>query len=141
MAHGHSRNYTTLTDATEVAEAEDFHVDAATKGELEVSSQVSLITLNASVWRGDDEEVIASAMDHEDHVGRVWIFFRRGEDQDRSARFRETLVEHIKKVWPASASLPVMPSGTIPLARDLVLTPSGYEVKASEASNYQQAEP
>ena len=37
---------------TQAAEAEGFHVDAATPHELAVQSEVSPITFNASVWRG-----------------------------------------------------------------------------------------
>ena len=125
----------------EVGEAEGYHVDAATRTELEAMSEVSPITFNASVWRGDDEELMASAMDFQDRIGRVWISFPRGQDPSRSNQFRETLMQRINLDWPATASLPIMPSGTIPLTQDLVRTPSGYEVRASAASKYQQSEP
>jgi len=123
---------------TNEAQAEGFHVDAATPQELEVQSQVSPITFNASVWRGeDDEESIASAMDFQDRIGRVWISFPLGQDPERSARFRDTLVAKIKRLWPETASLPIMPSGAIPLTEDLVRTSSGYSVKPSAAAKYQ----
>jgi hypothetical protein len=119
------------------AEAEGFHVDASTPQELEVLSDVSPMTFNASVWRGeDDEESIASAMDFRDRIGRVWIAFALGHDPDRSRRFRERLLPKIKSVWPDTASLPIMPNGAIPLTQDLVRTPSGYVVKPSAAATY-----
>lgn len=125
----------------EVADAEGYHVDAATQPELEAMSEVSSITFNASVWRGDDEESMASAMDFQDRIGRVWISFPRGQDPSRSDKFREVLVARIKDDWPATASLPIMPSGAIPLVQDLVRTKSGYQVRPSAASKYQSTEP
>lgn len=119
------------------AEAEGFHVDAATPYELQVQSEVSPITFNAAVWRGeDDEEPIASAMDFRDRIGRVWISFSLGQDPDRSTRFRDKLVPKLAMAWPNTASLPIMPSGAIPLTDDLIRTPSGYVVRASAASKY-----
>jgi hypothetical protein len=101
-------------------------------------SEVPLITFGASVWRGDDKEIMASTMNFQDWIGHVWISFPRGEDQNRTDRLRETLVPGIKDNWPATASLPIMPSGAIPLTRNIVHTPSGYEVRAREASKYQR---
>lgn len=124
----------------EVAKAEKYHVDFATRSELEIVSEVSPMTFNASVWRGDDEESMASAMDFRDRIGRVWIAFPRGEDPARSERFRNALVPRIKAEWPQTASLPIMPNGAIPLTNDLVLTPSGYEVEPSAASKYGERE-
>jgi len=120
------------------AETEGFHVDAATSHELNAMSQVSPITFNATVWRGeDDSEVMASAMDFRDRIGRVWISFPRGQDPGRSARFRKSLVSELMREWPRTASLPVMPNGAIPLTHDLVRTPSGYSVKPSAAAKYE----
>lgn len=120
-----------------VAETQGYHVDAATPAELKVQSEVSSITFNAAIWRGDDEEMMASAMDFQDHIGRVWVSFPRGEDATRSTRLRESLVPQIKKVWPRTASLPIMPSGAIPLADDLIRTSSGYALKPSAAEKYE----
>jgi hypothetical protein len=113
------------------AEAEGFHVDAASPDEMAMQS------FDASVWRGkDDEESIASAMDFPDRIGRVWIGFPLGQDPGRSKRFRERIVPKIKAIWPDTASLPIMPNGAIPLTEDLVRTPSGYVVKPSAAAKY-----
>jgi hypothetical protein len=124
---------------TQKAEAAGFHVDAATDDELKATSEVSPQTFNAAVWRGkDDEELIASAMDFEDRLGRVWISFSLGEDPVRSRRFREELMRAIKDGWPKTASLPIMPNGGIPLTRDLVRTPQGYIVNPSAAAQYEE---
>lgn len=120
------------------AEAAGFHVDAATDGELKIVSEVSPQTMNATVWRGkDDEEPIAFAMDFEDRLGRVWISFSLGEDPSRSRRFRASLMPAVKDQWPATASLPIMPSGAIPLTKDLIRTPKGYVVDPAAASKYE----
>lgn len=120
------------------AKAAGFHVDGATDDELKATSEVSPQTMNATVWRGkDDVEPIASAMDFEDRLGRVWISFSLGEDPLRSRRFRDSLMPAIKEQWPATASLPIMPSGAIPLTRDLVRTPKGYVVNPAAASKYE----
>jgi hypothetical protein len=127
-----------LTLLTNKAEAAGFHVDAATDQELKVTSEVSPQTFNATVWRGkDDDEPIASAMDFQDRIGRVWISFSLGEDPSRSRRFRESLVPAIEAGWPATASLPIMPNGAIPLTRDLIRTPQGYIVNPAAAAKYE----
>jgi hypothetical protein len=119
------------------SEASGYHVDAASPYELRQMSEVSPITLNATVWRGNDEEVVASAMDLYDHIGRVWLSFFKGKDADRLAMFRAALISQIERRWPGTASLPIMPTGTIPLPSDLIRTPSGYEVKPSARQKYQ----
>lgn len=123
---------------TEKAEANGFHVDSATEDELKVMSEVSPQTFNATVWRGkDDEEPIASAMDFQDRLGRVWISFSLGQDSVRSRKFRVSLMPAIKGGWPDTARLPIMPNGAIPLSRDLVRTPQGYIVDASATAKYE----
>ena len=123
---------------SEKAQAFGFHVDAATADELKAASAVSPQSLNATVWRGkDDDEPIASAMDFQDRIGRVWISFSLGSDPVRSRHFRETLVPAVKNHWPDSASLPIMPSGAIPLQEDLDRTANGYIVKRSAAGKYE----
>lgn len=123
------------------AKAYGFHVDAASPAELKQLSDVSPITMNATVWRGNDEEVVASAMDFRDHIGRVWISFAKGKERQQFAAFRNALMPRIKSHWPETTSLPIMPNGAIPLTADLVRTSSGYEVKPSAASKYQSAAP
>lgn len=39
--------------------------------------------------------------------------------------------------WPHTLSLPIMPTGAIPLHRDLIRTPNGCVVKPSEAHRYE----
>jgi hypothetical protein len=123
------------------AAAEGMHVDAESKQELENGARASPLlemTMNVAVWRGaNDDEAIASAMDQHDHLGQVWIMFSRGTDPTVSSRFRERAMRAIKLRWPDTLSLPIMPTGAIPLHADLVRTPTGYVVKPSEAHKYQ----
>jgi hypothetical protein len=125
------------------ANADGMHVDAASRQELESEAKVSpksAMTINAAVWRGsNDDEAIASAMDQFDHLGRVWITFSRGRDAALTSRFRENAMREIMLRWPDTLSLPIMPSGAIPLAQDLVRTPTGYVVNPSEAHKYDMA--
>jgi hypothetical protein len=119
------------------------HVDAASTQELEREAKVSRNsekTMNAAVWLGsNDDEAVASAMDEFDHLGQVWLTFSRGEDPTMASRFRERAMREITLHWPDTLSLPIMPTGAIPLHRDLVRTPTGYIVNPSEAHKYQLA--
>jgi hypothetical protein len=123
-----------------MAEDEGMHVDAASQDELERRARVSpefKMTMHAAVWRGRrDDEPIASVMDHPDHLGQVWISFFRGEDPALNSRFREATMSEVMRNWPGTLSLPIMPTGAIPLHRDLVRTPEGYVVNPTEAHKY-----
>ena len=126
------------------AAAAGMHVDIESKQDLENAARSSPLlekTMNAAVWRGaNDDEVIASAMDQHDHLGQVWIMFSRGEDPALSSKFRERAMHAIELRWPGTLSLPIMPTGAIPLHADLVRTPTGYIVKLSESGKYQVPE-
>ncbi len=122
------------------AEPEGMHVDAASSQELKEEAMISpefAMTLNAAVWRGsNDDEAIASAMDQRDHLGQVWIVFSRGKDPALSSRFRESVMRKIMLRWPGTSSLPIMPTGAIPLHRDLVRTPNGYRINPLAGHKY-----
>lgn len=123
------------------AEAEGMHVDVESAQDLTQETKVSPAfakTMNAAVWQGaNDDEAVASAMDQPDHLGQVWIMFSRGKEPQLATRFRESAMRQIMLRWPATLSLPIMPTGAIPLRRDLVRTSNGYFVNQSEASKYE----
>lgn len=120
------------------AQPEAFHVDAATDNENEQLSGVSPITINATVWRGtNDDEPVASVMDGADHIGLGWLTFSKSEEPERTTRFRDSVMKQIKLRWPKTEPLPIMPTGAIPLHNDLVLTKDGYRVKREAASKYE----
>lgn len=125
------------------AAPEGMHVDAESSEDLKAEAKVSPnfeMTMKAAVWRGsNDDEAVASAMDQFDHLGRVWITFSRGKDPTLTSKFRENAVRKIMLRWPGTLSLPIMPTGAIPLAQDLIRTPSGYVVNPSEAHKYDMA--
>jgi hypothetical protein len=75
-------------------------------------------------------------MDYRDHLGLIWIAFSRGNDPALADRFREGAMREIIMRWPDTVSLPIMPTGAIPLHRDLVRTPEGYIVNPAEAHKY-----
>jgi len=112
------------------AEAEGFHVDAATDEENKQLSDVSPITINATVWSGkNDHEPVASVMDGADHVGLGWLTFSKSDEPEGTARFGDRVMKQVRLRWPRTEPLPIMPTGAIPLPRDLVLTRDGYRVK------------
>src|ERR1700735_4454115 len=117
------------------AGAEGMHVDVESAQDLAQEAKVSPAfakTMNAGVWRGaNDEEAVASAMDQPDHLGQIWIMFSRGKDPQLTTRFRESAMRQIKLRWPATLSLPIMPTGAIPHHGDLIRTPNGYVVNPS----------
>ncbi|HEY7006793.1 MAG TPA: hypothetical protein VH392_09975 [Sphingomicrobium sp.] len=120
------------------AKADGFHVDAATEEEIRQLSEVSPITIDAAVWRGkNDDEAIASVMDGADHLGLAWLTFSKSEEPERTAQFRQRLMKQIILRWPKTQTLPIMPTGAIPLHQDLVLTKDGYRVKRGAASKYE----
>jgi hypothetical protein len=123
------------------AEVEGMHVDAESGKDLENEAKVSpnfKMTMKAAVWRGsNDNEAVASAMDQFNHLGQVWLMFSRGKDPAMVARFRERAMHEIMLRWPNTLSLPIMPTGSIPLRRDLIRTATGYTVKPSEAHKYE----
>jgi hypothetical protein len=125
------------------AELEEMHVDTVDGQTLEREAKVNKAftkTMNAIVWRGsNDEEPIASATDQFDHLGRVWLTFSRGKDPTTAARFRERVIRDIMLHWPDTLTLPIMPTGAIPLSSDLLRMPTGYVVKPSEAHKYEMA--
>ena len=129
-----------LSVLRDMAEDEGMHVDAMSQEELERQARVSpalKMTMNAAVWRGaSDDEPIASVMDQPDHLGQVWISFFRGEDPALNDRFREATMSEVMRNWPGTLSLPIMPTGAIPLHRDLIRTPEGYVVNPTEAHKY-----
>jgi hypothetical protein len=120
---------------------EGMHVDAASNEDLKQQAKGSPafeMTMNATVWKGaNDDEPIASAMDQPDHLGQVWISFSKGEDVMLNTRLREAAMREIMRNWPKTLSLPIMPTGAIPLHRDLIRTPEGYVVNPAEAHKYE----
>lgn len=123
-----------LTIYREVAQANGFHVDAATPEEL---NEVYHLTMNATVWRGEnDDEVVASAMDLQTNLGKVWVSFAEGTDRKSFAAFRDQLMSKLRARWPQTALLPIMPTGAIPLPQDMVRTADGYRVKPEDAVKY-----
>ena len=81
----------------------------------------------------DEEEADVSDMGHE---GRVWLTFPKGQVPERSTKFRMQLIGAIRHRWPNSRSIPILPSGALPLAVDLRETPFGYKGSKSAAPRY-----
>ena len=123
------------------AEADGMQVDVESEQELAQATKVNPLfakTINLAIWRGaNEDELVASAMDEYDHLGQVWISFSRGKDPQLATKFRESAMRQIMLRWPDTLTLPIMPTGVIPLHRDLIWTPNGYKVNPSEAHKYE----
>lgn len=123
-----------------VAKVNGMHVDVESEQDLVEDAEVSPLlakTINLAIWRSaNDDDLIASAMDEYDHLRLVWITFSRSENPQLATKFRESVMRKIMKRWPDTLTLPIMPTGAIPLHSDLIRTPNGYKVNPSEAYKY-----
>ena len=54
----------------------------------------------------------------------------------RSTRIREALLTDIRRRWPEARALPILPTGALPLADDLVMTGNGYRIARAAAGRY-----
>ena len=94
-------------------------------------------TIFVGVWRGrNDNELIADVGDT-GHPGRVWLTFVRGQHTAVATAFRNAVIAEIKAKWPEAKTLPVLPSGGLPLLRDLQLTSTGYRIRRAAAAVYE----
>lgn len=122
------------------AEANGMHVYWESEQELAQDAAIGPLfakTMNLAIWQGaNDNDNIASAMDEYDHMGLVWIVFARSENPQLATKFRENVMRKIMKRWPDTLTLPIMPTGVIPLHSDLIRTPNGYKVNPSKAYKY-----
>ena len=117
------------------AETIGFHVDSRTADELRVESEIAPMTINASVWRGaNDDELIASVLDVA-RPGYGWLTFYKGEDPERSRQFQTRLLRNIRSEWSEVRTLPLVHGG-IPHHRDMVLKGTSYELKPQAVSTY-----
>ena len=118
------------------------HVDDVTERWKDFESQSGPVlpggkgTIYVGVWRGwKDNELIADVNDM-GHPGRAWVTFVRGKDIPRATRFRTAALKDIRRRWPNAMTLPVLPSGGLPLPEHLRPTPNGYKVDPAAAANY-----
>lgn len=118
------------------------HVDDGSIQSREFERQAGMIpphdqvTFNVGVWRGlNDDEPVAFA-DDRFHQGRVWVTFLRGTDPGRFSYYRNATLKAIRRRWRDAKTLPILPSGGLPHAHDMVLTKDGYRISKSAASNY-----
>lgn len=97
------------------------------------------LTVSLAIWRGENDDEPEVLADDRYHPRRVWITFMGGSDAARSSRFREPLLAELKTRWPESRSLPVLPHGGLPHAKDLIPADGRYLIRQSAASQYDLA--
>jgi hypothetical protein len=93
-------------------------------------------TIYVGVWRGSTDDDFEASVSDMMHPGRAWVSFIQGGRADLPADKRKQVLGEIKRRWPDARSVPVLPSGSEPLAEDLRLTPDGYKILASAAPRY-----
>jgi aspartyl-tRNA synthetase len=124
------------------ANAEGLHLDYSTDEELDLlKTDIVEMTVHAAIWRDrNDDKLEVSIMDQKDHLGLIWIVFARGENEKLATRFRNNVTRAIKARWPDTLTLPIMPTGAIPVHRDLIKVSEGYIVNPAAAARYQVQE-
>lgn len=93
-------------------------------------------SIYVGVFRGTDDDQLEVSVDDSGHPGRAWVIFLRGAQVAAATRLREELLGNIRQRWPDVPSVPVLPDGGLPLADDLVQTPTGYRIMRSRAAGY-----
>lgn len=93
-------------------------------------------TIYVSVWRDASDKDQELSVDDGGHQGRPWLMFFRGEEPELASGARLRLQAKIKARWPDAREVPVMPSGSLPLADDLIWTGEAYVVKPERAAGY-----
>jgi hypothetical protein len=116
-----------------------YHVDHATDEELALLSEAAPIKFSAAVWAGANDEVyIASAMSPPSDSQRVWLSFKAAEGSQQAPRFRASLMQEVRTIWPGTKELPVLGGTTIPLPDDLIVDGDKYILDPSSADRYNE---
>lgn len=92
--------------------------------------------LYAGIWSGKDDDDFIAMADDGGHNGRSWITVYSGKHGAAAKRFWVDLKAQLIRRWPAARTVPILPSGALPLSDDLQLTPRGYRIKRSAAAKY-----
>ena len=125
------------------ARAKGLHIDASTAKRVSFDDRTNTwvedeaTPFELAVWRGTHDDEVEAYVSDAFKSGHAWVVFLRGTQPHRSALFREPLIGEMKSHWPAAQMLPILPTGGIPNARDLVLTDQGYRIIRSAAPNYE----
>ena len=93
-------------------------------------------TIHVSVWRGADGRDLEVLVDDGGRQGRPWLMFLRGDQPELATKARLRLLAEIKARWPEARDIPVMPSGSLPLADNLHWTGTAYVVKPGHVVSY-----
>jgi len=119
-----------------------FHVDDVSDRWREFGKQTkgvpppAMKTLYVGVWNGKDDKDFIASVDDGGHNGRAWITCYSGTRPEAGRQFWMSLRSMIHRRWPNARNIPILPSGALPLAEDLRLTPDGYKVVRSAAARY-----
>jgi hypothetical protein len=130
-----------------VAGEEGLHVDDGTEQWLQFrrgapaneppfARDVLTKTIYVGVYRGTNDDDMEMDVDDGGHQGRAWLTFFRGKQPELTAKVRVQVMSEIKRRWPDARDVPVMASGALPLADDLVWNGTTYVVKPNRLAGY-----
>ena len=126
----------------QAAPKQGFHVDDGSAQWRDFATQARNLpsparkTLYAGVWSGKDDDDFIAMADDGGHNGRSWIMVYTGKHETAARRFWVDLKAQLIRRWPAARSIPVLPSGALPLSDDLQLTHGCYRISRSAAAKY-----
>lgn len=93
-------------------------------------------TLYAGVWDGKDDDDFIAMADDGGHNGRSWVICYSGKRPEAAKRFWLDLSAALRRRWPTTKPIPILPSGALPLSDDLQMTSKGYRIVRSAAAKY-----
>jgi hypothetical protein len=93
-------------------------------------------TIYVGVYRGADDGDMEVGLDDGGHQGRAWLTFFKGKNPELATKVRVRLLAEIRRRWPDTRDVPVMPNGALPLAEDLVWTGASSAVKPERLTGY-----
>lgn len=120
---------------------QDLHVDDHSRRTAEAEDTDALgldqrLIPIMTIWRGDEDDQLVGSVSDLTNRRKVWATFNKGPKPEMETPFREAALEMIIKRWPDANALPVLPGGSLPLPRDLVMTGQGYRIDRSRAEDY-----
>jgi hypothetical protein len=90
-------------------------------------------TIYAEVYRGGDDGDPEIGVDDGGHQGRAWLTFLRGNRPEAATKTRDQLMDDLKRRWPETRQIPILPGGALPLPEDLTWTGKSYSVDTSSS--------
>lgn len=127
----------------QAASRQGFHVDDGSMQWRDFARQAKDLppearkTIYAGVWDGENDDDLIAVVDDGGHHGRAWIVVYPGKRPTSAKRFWRDVNVSVGRRWQPMTSIPILPSGALPLFHDLRMTPEGYRIARSAAKGYE----